>query len=158
MKNIAMSCLVSLLILLPVTLSSNEEPLNAIEVFHKNQPPSLQTLEKVNGLLDEYSGEYEMTFYNISDSVNIALIREYNLPDTHFPFAVVVNGNYSAEIDGRKVDFVHFPLFMHGIGRHEGNWSLNDLSAVLDDNSLLLEENILPVLEDDEDSEDECLE
>jgi len=92
---------------------------------------------------------------NSFNQQNQEIISRYNLPDTHFPFAVVINGKYSAEVEGKKIDFVHFPRFMHGIGRHEGNWSLEALEKVLRDNSLLLEENILPDIEHD-DNEEEC--
>ena len=67
------------------------------------------------------------------------LIKKYNLPEIHFPFAVVVNGRSSAKINNIKIDFVHFPLFMHGIGKHEDNWSLENLKSVLIDNALLLD-------------------
>ena len=83
------------------------------------------------------------------------IITQFGLPSTHFPFSVVINGKFTANIDDKVVSFVHFPLFMKGIGRHEGNWSIADLEKVLYDNSLLLEENILPTLEDDSNSS-EC--
>jgi len=37
---------------------------------------------------------------------------------------------------------------MKGIGRHEGNWSLDDLKRVLQDPSVLQEKNILPDLDE----------
>ena len=44
---------------------------------------------------------------------------------------------------------------MHGIGRHEGNWSMKDLRIALENPHLLLEDNTLPILEEDE-NETEC--
>lgn len=122
-----------------------------IEVFHKDKKPALKTLEKVNPFLENYKESYEISYYLITAPENADLIRKYRLPETHFPFAVVINGKYSAKIGDEKIDFVHFPHFMHGIGRHEGNWSLEQLEYVLTDNSLLLDENILPALDHDED-------
>ncbi|MCD4651689.1 MAG: hypothetical protein K8S56_07895 [Candidatus Cloacimonetes bacterium] len=127
-----------------------KEPLKTVEVFHKNKKPSLETLAKTNDILNQYKEKYEITYYDIEDSVNIELIRKYDLPETHFPFAVVIDGKFSAMIDSTKRDFVHFPLFMKGIGRHEGNWSLSHLETALKDNALLLEEHILPELEEEE--------
>ncbi|PIE51869.1 hypothetical protein CSA37_09505 [Candidatus Fermentibacteria bacterium] len=138
---------------------SSEQGLRTVQVFHKNMPPSLQTLEQVEAVLAEFQEEYQITYHVITDTASEELISLYGLPDTHFPFAVVVNGHFSALIDGAEADFVHFPLFMHGIGRHEGNWSLEQLRMVLEDNSLLLEENVLPVIEDDScGCETECAE
>lgn len=86
----------------------------------------------------------------------MSIIKKYNLPETHFPFAIVINGRFSAKINNNKIYFVHFPLFMHAIGRHEGNWSIDNLESVLIDNTLLLDENILIESEHDEGIDDSC--
>ena len=142
-----------LLLALPVsTVSSGETSIGTIEVFHKSMPPSLETLAETNIVLADFTDDFEITYHLITDSASADLIRKYNLPDTHFPFAVVINGRYSALIGEEKIDFVHFPLFMHGIGRHEGNWSMEYLELALNDIALLMDENILPVLDDEGDT------
>ena len=151
-KLVLLSFLSLVLLLIPCKAKS----IDTIEVFHKNKEPSLQTLEKTNAVLDKYKDDYEIFYYVITDSVNVDLIRKYHLPDTHFPFAIVINGRYSADINNSKIDFVHFPLFMHGIGRHEGNWSLDDLEAVLKDKSMLLDKNVLSEEEDEEGNDESC--
>ncbi len=130
------------------------QSVNSVDVFYKEYPPSLETLEQTNEVLGEFT-DFEITYHIITDSASADLIQLYNLPDTHFPFAVIVNGRYSAMIEGEKIDFVHFPLFMQGIGRHEGNWSMTHLRMVLSDTSLLMDENTL--IELDESGETECL-
>ncbi len=127
-----------------------------IDVFYKEMPPSQQTLEMVNTILSEFTDEYEIAYHLITDASSSELIQLYSLPDTHFPFAIAVNGRYTATIDGEDVFFVHFPLFMHGIGRHEGNWSMDNLRQVLTDNSLLNDQNTLPILTETDEST-ECL-
>ncbi len=142
-----------LLVALPaLPVLSGETSISTIEVFHKSMPPSLETLEETNAVLAHFADEYEIIYHLITDSASADLIQEYNLPDTHFPFAVVINGRYSAMIDDEKIDFVHFPLFMHGIGRHEGNWSMEYLELVLTDVTLLMDENIPPVLDEEGDT------
>ena len=142
-----------LLLALPVsTVSSGETSIGTIQVFHKSMPPSLETLEETNAVLADFTDDFEITYHLIADPASAGLILQYNLPDTHFPFAVVINGRYSALIGDEKIDFVHFPLLMHGIGRHEGNWSMEHLGLVLNDVALLMDENILPVLDDEGDS------
>jgi len=143
----------TLLLIFSVSPVSSEEPsISTIEVFYKNMDPSIETLEVTNALLANFTDEYEITYHLITDSASADLILKYNLPDTHFPFAVVINGKYSAFINEEKIDFVHFPLFMHGIGRHEGNWSMEYLELVLNDIALLMDENIQPVLDDEGDT------
>ncbi len=149
MNNLVSFLLLSLVLLL---IPCKAKSIDTIEVFHKNREPSLQTLEKANVVLDKYKDKYEIFYYVITDSINVDLIRKYNLPDTHFPFAIVINGRFSANINNKKIDFVHFPLFMRGIGRHEGNWSLDDLEKVLYDNSILLDKNILSEEEGNDES------
>lgn len=130
--------------------------MKTIDVFHKDKKPSLETLAKVKEILESYKDHYAISYYLITDPNHTGLIRKYNLPDTHFPFAVVIDGKFSARINNRKIDFVHFPTFMHGIGRHEGNWSLIDLAGVLADTTLLLPENVLPELETTVDGPEPC--
>lgn len=125
---------------------------NTIDVFYKEMPPSQQTLEMVNTVLTEFSDEYEIEYHLITDTSTSELIQQYNLPGTHFPFAITVNGKYSATINEETIYLVHFPLFMHGIGRHEGNWSMDHLKKILTDTSLLINENVLPVLDESEET------
>ncbi len=139
-----------------VFLLSIMSSMNTIEIFHKEMPPSLETLAAVERVLEEYGDGYTVSRHLITDPETLELISLYGLPETHFPFAVVINGMLSAVIDGEKVDFVHFPLFMHGIGRHEGNWSLEHLSRVLDEPQLMVKG--LPVEELDESGWTECME
>ncbi len=140
------------LTLLALSVSSGQASIGIIEVFHKDLPPSLETLDRTNAVLARFVDDYEISYNLITDSATVDLIRKYSLPDTHFPFAVVIDGCYSAMIDGEQIDFVHFPLFMHGIGRHEGNWSMEYLELVLNDNTLLMDESILPVLDEEGDT------
>ena len=125
---------------------------NTIDVFYKEMPPSLQTLEQTNAVLADFAEEYDIAYHLITDTASSELIQQYNLPGSHFPFAIVVNGKYSAAMNGETIYFVHFPIFMHGIGRHEGNWSMDLLRTVLTDSSLLNDENVLPVLDESEET------
>jgi len=125
-----------------------------IDVFYKDKEPSQRALQKIDLVLEEYKDEHQINYFLIEAEETSAKISEYGLPSTHFPVAVVIDGKFTAEIEGRTISFVHFPLFMKGIGRHEGNWSLSDLKEVLRDKSLLSGQNILPpIAEDNEDSE-----
>jgi len=136
-------------------LVSKESNMNNIDVFYKQLEPSQRALQKVKKVLACYETTYQISYYDILDKANHDIILSYGLPSEHFPIAVVIGGKYSAKIEDRIVSFVHFPDFMKGIGRHEGNWSLDDLKAVLEDNSLLLKDNILPEIVDDDDHDKE---
>ena len=144
---------VYVMMILSNNLTANDKTI--ISIFYKDKKPSQQVLEKINQLLEQFKDSYQINYYLIEDKKNTVVITKFGLPSTHFPFAVVISGKFTANIDDRVVSFVHFPLYMKGIGRHEGNWSIADIEKVLYDNSLLLEENILPILEEDSNSS-EC--
>jgi len=135
------------LLLLTLSVLPNSAQ-TTVEVFYKEMPPSLQTLEEVNNILNNLDDNYLTTYHLITDTASSNIIQHYNLPGSHFPFAIVINGKYSATINGETIYFVHFPVFMHGIDRHEGNWSMEYLQQVLADTTLLINENTLPVLDD----------
>lgn len=144
-----------ILLLICIVSILNASEKSSITVFYKEKKPSQQVLAKVDSLLDNYQDSYQVQYYNIEDTTNTAIINKLGLPETHFPFAIVIDSKFTAAIEGETVSFVHFPLFMQGIGRHEGNWSLADLQKVLENNKLLIDENILPALAEEKE-ESEC--
>lgn len=153
MKNIA-NTLLLILTLISVTFAQ-ESKMPDIDVFFKEQKPSQKVIAEINKILDKYKNSYKINYILITDSANAGIIEKFGLPSTHFPCAVVINGKFTAKIGEKTVSFVHFPDFMKGIGRHEGNWSVADLEAVLKDNALLADKNILPVLEEEK-SDSKC--
>ncbi len=121
-------CIVLMLFI--VSILDATDKLN-VSVFYKERKPSQQVLVKVDSLLNNYLTLYHIKHYNIEEGNNTVIIKTLGLPETHFPFAVAIDGKFTAVIDERTVSFVHFPLFMKGIGRHEGNWSLDDCRKFL---------------------------
>lgn len=102
-----------------------------VEIFYKPFAPSQKTLKMIEQVLENYADSLVIKKYGILDPASMPVIKKYGLPETHFPFALILDGSFSAEIDGKKIDFVEFPLEMKGIGRHEGNWSIPHLKQVL---------------------------
>ncbi len=125
-----------------------------IDIFYKNKTPSLRVMERALPVVMEYADRYSIEMHEITSPETEPLIDKYNLPETHFPFAVVVNGHFSLQVDERQADLLHFPRFMHGIGRHEGNWSLDDLRHALEHPEMLIETNVPPQLPETDD--DHC--
>lgn len=112
-----------------------------IQVFYKEQPPSLQTYERVKTFLASYLDTHEIHYLLMTEPQNAALMQELGLPTEHFPFGLAIAGKTSATIDGATIVFARFPDFMHHLGRHQGNWTLDHLAAVLRDPTLLRPEN-----------------
>lgn len=128
----------------PGTASSYQEPIaekSLIQVFYKEKENSMQTFEKVKAFLKKYESRYDIRYLLITDPEKESLIKSLGLPTEHFPFAIAIDGKTSAIIDNKKIVFAHFPDFMHHIGKHKGNWTLDHLTKVLDDISLMLPDN-----------------
>lgn len=143
--------IITITIILWSFLFANEKP--ELLIFYKEKEPSQRVLEKVDSVLNNFRDSYQIKYFNVMDEKNKTIANELGLPQPHLPFAVVINGKFTAKIDTSFISFVHFPLFMHGIGRHEGNWSIDYLRMVLEDNSLLHNKNILPESEHIEEDE-----
>ncbi|MFP4547235.1 MAG: hypothetical protein ACLFQM_03830, partial [Fidelibacterota bacterium] len=124
-----------------------------ILIFYKEKEPSQRVLARVDSVLNEFRDSCQIKYYNVMDEENKELAIELGLPQPHLPFAVVINGKFTAKIDDELISFVYFPLFMKGIGRHEGNWSMDYLMMVLENNELLYDKNILPSNKHNEDDE-----
>ncbi len=107
-----------------------------VELFYKKMPPSLKTLGLAEAALEGRKG-LNIIKRDILDPSSEPFREKYGLPREHFPFAAVIDGSFTAEIGGKTVDFVEFPLEMKGIGRHEGDWSMEQLRRVLDEPSLM---------------------
>lgn len=126
------------------TVSSHQESIaekTLIQVFYKQKENSMQAFEKVKAFLKEYESRYDIRYLLITDPENESLNKSLGLPTEHFPFAIAIDGKTSAMIDGKKIVFAHFPDFMHHIGKHKGNWTLDHLTKVLNDISLMLPDN-----------------
>lgn len=123
----------------------NGDKKGSIDVFYREKPPSLKTLRKIKEILNKYDREYNIRYLLTTDVNNTDIMKKYHLIDAHFPFAIVINGEYSAKIDDRIIYFIDFPILMAGIGRYEGNWTLSELDLVLKNKSLLFKENYTPI-------------
>ncbi len=112
-----------------------------IEVFYKDMPPSLETLEQVRHFLEDYQEAYRVEFLLMTDPENEKRMTSLGYPDEHFPFGLAIDGKTSAEMDGEIIVFGNFPDFMHHVDRHQGNWTLEHLGKVLQKPRLLRESN-----------------
>lgn len=127
-----------------------------IEIFHKMKPPALQTLEGLKPILKKFEDEYLISYFDIDDPKNISLIEKAGLPKAHCPFAIVINDKFSAKIEGKIIDFLFFPDYMHSMERHLGNWSKELFEKVLIDNNLLSDMRCFNKQKEDDDHDCGC--
>jgi hypothetical protein len=127
----------------PEKQQKSETDNSLIQVFYKDKENSLNTLEQIRPFLERFSNDYEIQYLNSTDAENEVLVKSMGFPLEHFPFGIAINGKTSALINGDTIIFANFPDFMHHLGKHPGNWTLQHLEAVLHSNELLLSENIV---------------
>lgn len=157
MKNFLLMALAAILLPGHFSPASLADSAGSIDVFYKDRDPSLKTLKKTTEVLKKYAGTDKVSYHLITDPSKKELMKKYNLPESHFPFAIVIDGKHSARLGQRTVTFIEFPLFMKGIGRHEGHWSMKDLEHVLQNRSLLIDDNTLPAsLQNHEHHDEPC--
>lgn len=112
-----------------------------VQVFYKDKENSLNTLEQVRPFLENFSNDYDIQYIISTEAENEELIKSLGFPLEHFPFGIAINGKTCALINGDTIIFANFPDFMHHLGKHPGNWTLQHLEAVLNDKNLLLPDN-----------------
>lgn len=153
-KETAMACFFKhsfiLIILIAVAFSSyaissnNSMDLNnktLIQIFYKKQKPSLEAYNKIKSFLEPFAGDCKIQYLLISEPDNKKLMKDLGFYPDHFPIGIAINGKTSANIDGDIITFANFPVFMHHIGRHPGNWTLNHLKKALKNPTLLKPDN-----------------
>lgn len=112
-----------------------------IEVFYKEQPPSLETLEKMKAFFKDHQDNCRIEYLLMTEPDHEKRMISYGYPNEHFPFGIAIDGKTSAKIGDEVIIFGNFPDFMHHLGRHQGNWTLAHLRRVLNHKELLLPDN-----------------
>jgi hypothetical protein len=118
---------------------NSEKPV--VQVFYKDRENSLNTLEQVKPFLEKFSNDYEIQYLLSTEAKNEELVKSLGFPLEHFPFGIAINGKTSALIHGDTIIFANFPDFMHHIGKHPGNWTMEHLETVLNNTGMLLPVN-----------------
>lgn len=143
-KSITMPGIILAMLVLPlVTVLQAQETDKKIqiEVFYKEQPPSMETLTQVKDFLKDYQDKCTVKYLLMTETDNEKRMTSYGYPSEHFPFGIAINGKTSARIGGEVIIFGNFPDFMHHLGRHQGNWTFTHLRQVLNNKELLLPDN-----------------
>ncbi len=101
-----------------------------VDILYLNHPPVLPVLDQVAALLKPYGDKVKVTRYDFDTTEGAAFAQKMGITG-HDPLAIFVNGSQSFNLDGRTVTFNSFP---QGAGTGmvpDGEWTTNDLDAVL---------------------------
>lgn len=95
----------------------------------------------MKSFLSSYQSDFDIRYLDMEEPDNEEYMQSLGFPIEHFPFGIAINGKTSALVDGDTIVFGNFPDFMHHIGRHEGNWTLDHLETVMLNPEKLLPDN-----------------
>lgn len=102
-----------------------------VEIISLDHAPIRPATEKVSDLAAEYGEDVTVSVYHFGTPEGDSFADDNGVTD-HTPIAIFVNGESEFDIDGRTVQFLSFP---QGEGTGivaEGDWTVDDLRAVLD--------------------------
>ncbi len=143
MKKLFWILMVSSLIALLAACGSTEsastgsvaEPASAdavqVEIISLDHSPIRPAVQEVADVVAEFGEAAVLIKYNFDTPEGDAFAEEHGLEE-HTPIVIYINGESKFEVDGRSVQFYSFPQG-GGTGMvAEGVWTMDDLRAVLE--------------------------
>ena len=121
----------SLLLLLAACGTDRASGPVQIEIISLDHAPIRPAAQEVMAVAAEYGDKVIVQSYNFDTPEGAAFAEERGLTE-HTPIAIFVNGKIEFELNGRPVIFHSFPQ-NGGTGMvPDGQWTMDDLRAVLD--------------------------
>ncbi len=102
-----------------------------LEILYMNHGPMRPTIDKIKNLVGNYKGSIQASWYDFDQPEGKAFMKKQKLTG-HIPLLLILNGQSNFTIDGREVLLQGFPTGASPFKQVEGNWSLDDLQAILD--------------------------
>jgi hypothetical protein len=102
-----------------------------VEIISLDHAPIRPFTEAALGIAGSYGDEVTVVVYDFDTPEGEAFAEEKGLTE-HTPIAILIDGRYEFDVDGRAVAFLNFP---QGEGTGvvaEGTWTLDDLRTLLD--------------------------
>jgi hypothetical protein len=102
-----------------------------LEIISLDHAPIRPVVQEAMEVAAEYGDKMTVQSYKFDTPEGSAFAEEHDLTE-HTPIAIFINGEMEFEVNGRTVKFYSFP---QGAGTGmvaEGAWALDDLRAVLD--------------------------
>ena len=102
-----------------------------VDILFMNHGPMRPTVAKIKTLLHEYGNTVQAGWYDVDQQAGKDFMHK-NKINGHIPMLIRVNEQSEFTIEGRAVSFQGFPTGASPFKRVEGNWSLEDLKILLD--------------------------
>ena len=121
----------SLIALLAACGSAEPDGPVQVEIISLDHSPIRPAVAEVEAVVAEFGEAAVLQKYNFDTPEGDAFAEEHKL-EAHTPIVIYVNGESEFEVNGRSVQFYSFPQG-GGTGMvAEGVWTMDDLRAVLE--------------------------
>ncbi len=102
-----------------------------VEIISLDHAPIRSATTEVSDLAAEYGEDIILSTYQFDTPEGDSFAEDNGITE-HTPIAIFINGETGFDVDGRTVNFLSFP---QGGGTGfvaDGDWTIDDLRAVLD--------------------------
>jgi hypothetical protein len=101
-----------------------------IEVLYMNHGPLMDTLDKMKGVFSGYGGRISVSWYDFESMQGEDFMAQKGI-NRHVPLIIWIDGNTDVTLSQKQIKFIGFPTGA-GPASFQGNWTIDDLKAVLD--------------------------
>ncbi len=102
-----------------------------LDILYMNHGPMRPTIGKIKKLVANYKGSIQVSWYDFDRPEGKAFMKKQKLTG-HIPLLLILDGQSNFTIEGRQVLLQGFPTGASPFKQVEGNWSLDDLQAILE--------------------------
>ena len=102
----------------------------SVEVLYMNHGPLLSTIKGIKELCNGFGKALTVSWYD-SDSPEGEKFMDKKGVHQHVPLVIWIAGKPTLKVNGKEIQFVGFPTGS-GPPSFQGNWTLNNLRAALD--------------------------
>lgn len=130
---LAISMIVGVLVLTGCGGASPDSPSDGrltVDLIYLNHEPMRPIIKQVDEVLDKHADQVRVKRYDADSPEGQEFAQSHGLTG-HVPFALLIDGDVEAKLASRTVRFQGFPKGQSPVASAEGEWTLEDLDAVL---------------------------
>ncbi len=102
----------------------------SVEILYMNHGPLLSTVRGIKELCNGYGKAVTASWYDFESPEGEKFMAKKGIRQ-HIPLVVWIAGKPTLKVNGKEIQFVGFPTGS-GPPSFQGNWTMNDLRAALD--------------------------
>jgi len=102
----------------------------SVEILYMNHGPLLSTIKGIRELCNGYGKAVTASWYDFESPEGEKFMAKKGIQQ-HLPLVIWIADKVTVKVNGKEIQFVGFPTGS-GPPSFQGNWTMNDLRAALD--------------------------